>query len=64
MGVELGYGEAMEAVLNDPNIDAVVAVLMLTRESGIPSYDFLVDIARKSPQKPVLVQLGASPYPA
>jgi acyl-CoA synthetase (NDP forming) len=54
-GVEFGYGEGMEAVLSDPNIDAVVAVLMLTRESGIPSYDFLVDVARKYPEKPVMV---------
>jgi acyl-CoA synthetase (NDP forming) len=54
-GVEFGYREGMEAVLNDHNIDAAVAVLMLTRDTGIPSYDFIVDVARKYPQKPVIV---------
>lgn len=55
MGSELGYKEGMEAVFNDPNIDAVVPVLMLARETGIPSFDFLIDLARKHPDKPLLV---------
>ena len=54
-GVEFGYREGMEAVLNDPNIDSVVAVLMLTEDTGVPSFDFLVEMARKYPEKPVLV---------
>jgi acyl-CoA synthetase (NDP forming) len=54
-GIELGYREGMEAVLKDPNIDAVVPVLMLARETGIPSFDFLIDLARKYPDKPLLV---------
>ena len=54
-GVEFGYREGMEAVLNDPNIDAVVVVLMLTEDTGIPSFDFIVDLAKKHPEKPVLV---------
>ena len=33
-----------------------IAVLMLTRETGIPeSYDFIVDLAKRHPAKPVLV---------
>jgi acetate---CoA ligase (ADP-forming) len=54
-GVEYGYREGMEAVLKDPNIDAVVTVLMLTEDTGVPSFDFLVEMAGKYPEKPVLV---------
>ena len=54
-GVEFGYSEGMEAVLRDPNIDAVVPILMLTRESGIPSYDFIIELAQKYPEKPIFV---------
>ncbi|HSB07350.1 MAG TPA: acetate--CoA ligase family protein [Thermodesulfobacteriota bacterium] len=58
-GVEYGYGEGMEAVLKDPNIDAVVPVLMLTRETGIPSYNFILELAKKYPEKPILVTFSA-----
>ena len=52
---EFAYGEAMEAVLADRNIDAVVVILLVTDETGVPSYDFIVDLARKHPTKPVFV---------
>lgn len=52
---KLRYQEGMEAVFRDPNIDAVVPVLMLARETGIPSFDFLIELARKYPDKPLLV---------
>jgi 3-hydroxypropionyl-CoA synthetase (ADP-forming) len=58
-GVEFGYREGMEAVLRDPNIDAVVPVLMLTKETGIPSYEFLLALAKKYPEKPILVTFSA-----
>ena len=54
-GVEYGYREGMEAVLRDSNIDAVVPVLMLTKEIGMPSFDFLLDLRARYPQKPILV---------
>ena len=54
-GVEFGYREGMEAVLKDPNIDAIVPILMLTKETGIPSYDFIVELAQKYPEKPIFV---------
>jgi acetyltransferase len=54
-GIETGYREGMEAVLKDPNIDAVIPVLMLTKDTGIPSFDFLVELARQYPGKPILV---------
>lgn len=58
-GVEYGYGEGMEAVLRDPNIDAVVPVLMLTKETGVPSCDFILNLAKKYPEKPILVTFSA-----
>jgi acyl-CoA synthetase (NDP forming) len=54
-GIEYAYREGMEAVLEDPNVDTVVPVLMLTEEVGIPSFNFLFELSRKYPQKPILV---------
>ena len=54
-GFEFAYGEALDAVLMDRNVDAVVAILMLTDETGVPDYDFIVRLARKYPKKPVYV---------
>jgi acyl-CoA synthetase (NDP forming) len=58
-GVEFGYREGIEAVLKDPNIDAVVPILMLTDETGVPPFDFLVDLARRYPAKPLYVTFSA-----
>ena len=58
-GVEFAYGQGMEAVLKDPNIDAVVSVLMLARESGLPkSYDWVLDLSKKYPKKPILISFS------
>ena len=54
-GVEYGYREGMEAVLKDPNVDAVIPILLLSRITGIPSYDFIIELAKKYPEKPILV---------
>jgi acetate---CoA ligase (ADP-forming) len=58
-GVEFGYREGMEAVLKDPNIDAVVPILMLTEDTGIPSYDFILDLKNRYPDKPLIVTFSA-----
>jgi acyl-CoA synthetase (NDP forming) len=58
-GIEYGYGEAIDAVLGDPNIDAVVPILMLTEGTGAPPLDFIVDLARKYPDKPIYVTFSA-----
>jgi len=58
-GVEFAYREGIEAVLKDPNIDAVVPVLMLTREMGVPPFDFVLDLAKKYPEKPILISFSA-----
>ena len=54
-GVEYAYREGMEAVLKDPMIDAVVPILMLTDETGVPPLDFIVELARQYPEKPIYV---------
>jgi acyl-CoA synthetase (NDP forming) len=43
----------MKAVLEDANIDAVVPILMLTDDTGVPPLDFVVDLAQANPDKPV-----------
>jgi 3-hydroxypropionyl-CoA synthetase (ADP-forming) len=56
IGVEAAYAAGMEAVLEDPNVDAVIPIFMLTREMGMPKdFEFVVDIAERHPKKPVLV---------
>ena len=57
-GVEFGYREGMEAVLRDPAIDAVIPILMLTKEVGVPSFDFLLNLRATYPRKPILVSFS------
>ena len=54
-GYERAYGDALDAVLADRHVDAAVVIMMLTAETGVPSYDFLVETARRYPEKPVYV---------
>jgi acyl-CoA synthetase (NDP forming) len=54
-GVEYAYREGMEAVLNDKNIDAVVAILMLTDETGVPPFDFILELKDRHPEKPIFI---------
>ena len=54
-GVEYAYREGTEAVLKDANIDAVVMILMITEETGVPSLDFIVELAQRYPAKPLYV---------
>ena len=54
-GVEFAYREGMRAALKDPNIDAVVPVLLLTDDTGVPSLQFIADLAAEFPQKPIYV---------
>jgi acyl-CoA synthetase (NDP forming) len=57
-GVEFAYREGMKALLEDPNIDAVVPILLLTGDTGVPSYQFVVDLAQAFPNKPVMVSFS------
>lgn len=54
-GVESAYREGTEAVLKDDNIDAVVMILMITEETGVPPMDFIVELAKRYPAKPLYV---------
>jgi acyl-CoA synthetase (NDP forming) len=54
-GVEFGYGQGMQAALDDPNINAVVPILLLTDETGVPSLQFIVELAARHPEKPIYV---------
>ena len=54
-GAEYAFREGMAALLKDPNIDAVVPILMLLEETGIPDLGFVTDLAGEYPDKPILV---------
>jgi acyl-CoA synthetase (NDP forming) len=54
-GYEEAYGDALEAVLADRNIDAAVVIMMLTTETGVPKFDFLTEAVKRHRDKPVLV---------
>jgi len=57
--VEFSYREAIEALMQDKNIDAVVPILMLAENVGIPPLDFLVKLANKYPEKSLYVAFSA-----
>lgn len=57
-GMEFAYREAMEAVIKDPNVDAVVAIMILAEELGVPSLQFIVDLAERYPEKPVYISFS------
>ena len=44
--------------MDDPNIDAVVVVLVVVDELGRPSLDFLVEMAHKYSEKPLYVSFS------
>jgi len=58
-GIEFAYREGMEAVLKDPHVDAVIPILMITDETGVPDLQFIVDLARRYPAKPVFVTFSS-----
>jgi acyl-CoA synthetase (NDP forming) len=54
-GAEFAYREGMKALLEDPGIDAVIPILLLTGDTGVPSCQFIVDLAAAFPEKPIMV---------
>jgi len=48
----------MEAVFKDPNVDAVVSIMILTKELGMPSLDFIPELAAKYPKKPLYISFS------
>lgn len=57
-GMEFAYREAMEAVLKDPNVDAIVSIMILTRELGMPALDFIPKLAKKYRKKPIYISFS------
>ena len=57
-GMEFAYYESMKAVLADPKVDAVVAIMILTRELGVPSLEFIPELAKKYPKKPIYISFS------
>jgi acetyltransferase len=54
-GIEKAHREAIEAVMDDPNIDACIVVLVLVDEFGRTPLDFFVEMKQKYPDKPLLL---------
>jgi acyl-CoA synthetase (NDP forming) len=50
-GIEYSHREAIEALMKDRNIDAIVLILVLVDEFGIPPLDFIVELANSYPEK-------------
>ena len=57
-GTETAYREAIAALLDDPGIDAVVAIMILTEELAPSSYDFIIDLAARYPEKPIYISFS------
>jgi acetate---CoA ligase (ADP-forming) len=56
-GFGYAYQQGIEALLKDPNLDAVVAILMLAG-SNLPSLDFIPELAARYPEKPLLLSFS------
>ena len=54
-GFEEGYRLGIQAVLDDVNVDAVISILLLTKESEPVSLDFIPELHERYLAKPMLV---------
>jgi acyl-CoA synthetase (NDP forming) len=54
-GIKRAYEEGIDAVMDDPHVDAVAAVLMLSPDQENPSPEVLKQIVRAQPEKPLLL---------
>ena len=57
-GMEFAWRESMRALLQDPNVDAVVAILILADELGEMNLDFIVDQKKDHPDKPIYISFS------
>jgi acetyltransferase len=57
-GMEFAWREAMLAILKDPNVDAVVSILILADELGPMKLDFIAEQARQFPDKPIYISFS------
>jgi len=57
-GMEFAWRESMEALLNDDNVDAVVAILILAKELEAMDLHFIVDQKNRFPAKPIYISFS------
>ena len=57
-GMEFAWRESMRALLQDPNVDAVVAILILADELGEMNLNFIVDQKKDHPDKPIYISFS------
>ena len=57
-GMEFAWRESMRALLHDPNVDAVVSILILADELGTMKLDFILELADQFPNKPILISFS------
>ena len=57
-GMEFAWREAMLAILKDPNVDALVSILLLANELGPMKLEFIVELARQFPEKPIYISFS------
>jgi len=57
-GMEFAWRESMEALLKDKNVDAVVAILILTKELEEVNLGFIVEQKKRFPEKPIYISFS------
>lgn len=57
-GMEFAWREAMAALIRDPKVDSLVAILILADELGPMKLDFIVDLAAEHPEKPIYISFS------
>lgn len=57
-GVERGYQMGMGAALADENVDAVISILYLTRDGRPTDLEFIPQLQRGAPTKPLLIAVS------
>ena len=56
--MEFAWRESMRALLQAPNVDAVVAILILADELGEMNLNFIVDQKKDHPDKPIYISFS------
>ena len=57
-GMEFAWRESMDALLKDKNVDAVVAILILTKELEEMDLGFIVEQKNRFPEKPIYISFS------
>jgi acyl-CoA synthetase (NDP forming) len=62
-GVEGAYGPGMEAVLEDPGVDALVSITIVLDGEPMPDFSFVRLLAVRHPDKPILMAISGDKKP-